>query len=65
VNGITKELRRIIENATVTDDDYPDSEWVVISKRMALALADEIDAEHEHCIEHQSYDRYMGVEVDE
>ena len=51
MSGITDELRRIIKNTAVADDDYPDSMWVVISQSMALALANEIDIKHEDRID--------------
>ena len=55
MSSITGELRRIIENTAIMDEDTG-SEWSVISKRMALSLADAIDAEHERRMEQQSYD---------
>lgn len=55
MSSITDELRRIIENTAIMDEDTG-SEWSVISKRMALALADAIDRDHERCIEQQSHD---------
>lgn len=55
MSSITDELRRIIENTAIMDEDTG-SEWSVISKRMALALADAIDRDHERLMEQQNHD---------